>query len=513
MSVERFDLVITGSGFAGAIMAMIARRLGHSVLLLEKGSHPRFVIGESSTPLTNLLLETIALEYDLPRLLPFTKWGTWQRSYAEIGCGLKRGFSFFHHTAGQPFSRTPTHENELMVAASPHDSIADTHWYRPDFDHFLVREAQSLGADYRDQLQVEELIVEENYVEIVGRSRGGILHVQTRQLIDASGPGGFLRHHLKLGAATQPHLLSTEGLYTHFRSVPPLDTLPEFHPHPPPPYPQDASAVHHLFEGGWIWVLRFNNGITSAGVSATSQLAAELKFAEGEPAWHRLLDRFSSLRQAFAGAEPTLPFRHHQPLAFRLNQICGKNWLLLPSAAGFIDPLLSTGFPLTLLGIVRVAEMLKRHQNHYVPALEKYALATFHDFDAVELLVGALFRNLHHPGNFRWLSFLYFAPMLYCECSTRLGRRSPAAGFLMRDDERFWPEAQALLEEIIKSGVKGGTLQDRITQLIAPYDLGGLLESSRNNWYPADSSDLLRNAHKVGVTRGEMQEMLKRCGA
>ena len=31
-------------------------------------------------------------------------------------------------------------------------------------------------------------------------------------------------------------------------------------------YPVDDAAVHHIFDGGWIWVLKFNNGITSAGL-------------------------------------------------------------------------------------------------------------------------------------------------------------------------------------------------------------------------------------------------------
>ena len=40
------DLAIIGSGFGGSLTAMIARRLGLSVLLLERGTHPRFAIGE-----------------------------------------------------------------------------------------------------------------------------------------------------------------------------------------------------------------------------------------------------------------------------------------------------------------------------------------------------------------------------------------------------------------------------------------------------------------------------------
>ena len=55
-----YDIAIIGSGFAGSLLAMVARRLGRSVVLLEKAKHPRFAIGESSTPLANLILEDLA---------------------------------------------------------------------------------------------------------------------------------------------------------------------------------------------------------------------------------------------------------------------------------------------------------------------------------------------------------------------------------------------------------------------------------------------------------------------
>ena len=140
---REFDLAIVGAGFGGSLMAMIAHQLGLSVVLLEQGRHPRMAIGESTTPLSNLLLEKLSATYDLPRIAPLAKWGSWQRTYPEIACGLKRGFTFFHQ------------EDELLVAASPHDDIADTHWYRADVDHFLVREAQRLGVDYRESVRIE----------------------------------------------------------------------------------------------------------------------------------------------------------------------------------------------------------------------------------------------------------------------------------------------------------------------------------------------------------------------
>src|SRR3954466_8750032 len=116
---EEADLVVLGGGFAGALMALVAHRIGLRTVLIEKGRHPRFAIGESSTPITNLVLEGLAQTYNLPRLLPLTKYGHWQAAYPHLAWGLKGGFPFARHTAGQAFEPHPKHTNELLVAASP----------------------------------------------------------------------------------------------------------------------------------------------------------------------------------------------------------------------------------------------------------------------------------------------------------------------------------------------------------------------------------------------------------
>src|SRR5688572_29821780 len=137
-------------------MSMVLRRLGKSVLLLERGAHPRFVIGESSTPFSNLLLESLAEEYDFPFLRSLSEWGQWQENFPELPVGLKRGFTFYHHTPGDrlDFADRAT---QLLVAASPNDRVADTHWYRPAFDEFLVRKAQELGVVYRDHTTISDV--------------------------------------------------------------------------------------------------------------------------------------------------------------------------------------------------------------------------------------------------------------------------------------------------------------------------------------------------------------------
>jgi FADH2 O2-dependent halogenase len=78
-----------------------------------------------------------------------------QRARPDVACGLKRGFTFLFHQPYTRFTDGPRHDHQLMVAASPRDEIADTHWCRPDFDHALVREAEAGGVRYLDETRLE----------------------------------------------------------------------------------------------------------------------------------------------------------------------------------------------------------------------------------------------------------------------------------------------------------------------------------------------------------------------
>ena len=56
MSEHTCDVLVVGSGFGGSLMAMVLAKLGFRSLVVERGNHPRFALGESSTPLANLVL-------------------------------------------------------------------------------------------------------------------------------------------------------------------------------------------------------------------------------------------------------------------------------------------------------------------------------------------------------------------------------------------------------------------------------------------------------------------------
>ena len=142
------DVAIVGSRLRRLAAARSSlRQRGRRVALIERGRHPRFAIGESTTPLTNLLLEELADRYDLPQIRPFSKWGTWQRAHPERRLRPEARLHVLPPPARRAHSRTTrTHARQLLVAASPHDDIADTHWYRPDFDRALVERSRAAGA-------------------------------------------------------------------------------------------------------------------------------------------------------------------------------------------------------------------------------------------------------------------------------------------------------------------------------------------------------------------------------
>ena len=575
MNKQNFQIAIVGSGFAGSLLAMMARQLGFSTVLVERGRHPRFAIGESSTPLANLLLEEISVAYDLPSVRPLCKWGSWQTQLPHLGCGLKRGFTFYHHEFGKAFSTDAARENQLLVGANPNEEIADTHWYRRDFDQYLMMQAQKLGVTYLDETLLETAREETNGIRLTGTQHGEPMEISAEFVIDATGPRGFLHRALGLPEKTLANLPATQGLFSHFENV---GALPESFsvPGQTPPYPPEQAAVHHVFPGGWIWVLKFNNGLTSAGVAATDEVANELNFKEGEPAWQRLLQKLPSVAEIFRHARATIPFVHTPRLSFQSGAVTGARWALLPSAAGFVDPLLSTGFPLTLLGVQRMGEILKtvasailadvergfqpggknladgsalanceRHptadgfsgrqdaalygrqgcpplpgnaaawlDSKFQQQLRDYAAQTTLELETAARLVGALYTNMNRFEVFKELSLLYFTAASFSETARRLGKPELADGFLLCRHPVFAKQFVTICE------AAGGTLSadglkifsKNIRAAIEPLDVAGLTDDSRHPWYPALAADLLRNAGKVNATEDEIRAMLARCG-
>jgi FADH2 O2-dependent halogenase len=512
------ELAIVGSGFAGSILAMIARRLGYRVMLFERGRHPRFAIGESASPLAGVLIEQLADRYDLPRLRPLSAFGTWQRTYPDVVCGMKRGFTYFKHQIDRQYRAASDRSNQLLVAASPNDELSDTHWLRADVDHFLVREAIALGVDYLDEVTFDAVEWHsDDSATLAGTRRGATLRVRADFVVDASGPRGFFSRALGLDDRGFDAYPKTQALYSHFVDVARCDQMSHFVAAGTPPYPVDDAALHHVFDGGWMWVLRFGNGVTSAGIAVTDWSAADLRLSDGEPAWQRFLARYPSIAAQFADATAIREFTWMPRVAYRASRAAANRWAMLPSAAAFIDPLFSTGIPLTLLGIERLAEILRRG-GATNDALLRYSDVTLAEADHTARFIAGCYAAFPRFDVFTAYSMFYFAAASFSEMQRRLtwpaeaaSRRRPppehaSAGFLRAADHVFASALRELSPTVCTPGID---YLDRIANATESINIAGLCERARQNWYPVDFDDTIRGAAKLRLTPEEVRAGLE----
>jgi FADH2 O2-dependent halogenase len=189
---------------------------------------------------------------------------------------------------------------------------------------------------------------------------------------------------------------------------------------------------------------------------------------------------------------------------------------MLPSAAGFVDPLLSTGFALTLMGIERLARIVGRGfvSDELVGQLEGYGEQTEGELLAASRLIGALYATMGNFPAFMAVSLLYFASVSFAETAYRLGKAELATGFLLREHASFGPASRRLLEQAHRlHGVdETRVFTDEVLGVIAPFNVGRFGGPALGNCYPVCAEDLLSAGPKFGVSREEIVSMLDRSG-
>jgi FADH2 O2-dependent halogenase len=249
-----------------------------------------------------------------------------------------------------------------------------------------------------------------------------------------------------------------------------------------------------------MWVLRFDNGVTSAGVAVSDGLAAELRLSDGEAAWHRLLVRYPTIAAQFASAQPIREFTWMPTLAYRTTVASGPGWALLPSAAAFVDPLFSTGIPLTLLGIERIAELLER--SHQLDA-DAYSDTTLAEADHTARFISGCYAAFPRFGDFVAYSMFYFAAASFSEMARRLKQRG--RGFLCAEDQTFAVD----LARLSPRRATRADLHRDVASVVERINVAGLCDPSKRNWYGVDLEDAVRGAHKLGVAPRDVEELIR----
>lgn len=334
--MQTFDVAILGSGMAGTILATLLAKQNVSVILIDASSHPRFAVGESTIPHTSLLLSLLAQQYGVPEIDNLA-YPDRIAQHVCTTCGIKRSFGFAYHRPGQPHQHPYAHH----FGTSSKD---ENHLFRQDTDVYLLHTAVQYGATLALNTRVTNIDFRPGGVHLTTHNDNPI---HARFVIDGTGHTGVLANQLGLRETPTRLQHHSRTLFTHMIDVQPFAADSPFL------LPWEKSTLHHVFEGGWFWVIPFNNRTSSTNRLVSVGLTVDpRKYPRPEqpPAteFQQFLNQFPSIAQQFQHAKAIRPWVSTGRVQYSSHQIVGQRYCLMAHSAGFVDPLYSRGLINTL---------------------------------------------------------------------------------------------------------------------------------------------------------------------
>ena len=350
---KKFDVAIIGSGMGGSTLAAILARQGLNVVVFEAGQHPKFAIGESTILETSEMMRALAEFYDVPELVYFSSEN--YLDYAGTTHGVKRHFGFVHHTAGQD----PTPERTLQAIIPKQPYGHELHIYRQDSDSFLTSVAISYGATILQNTSVAEVDFSDDGVEIT-TAKGE--KYQANYIVDAGGFRSLLAE--KFDLRDFDLQTNTRGIFTHMVDVPCFHDVSFSKEENRVPFRWSEGTLHHLFEGGWLWVIPFNNyaeatnPVVSVGLLLDPRVHPASKDISPEEEFYGFIEQFPGIKKQFTDAKPIRGWVRAERLQYSAKHVVGDRFALLGHAVGFIDPIYSKGLYVTHITIMLLADLL-----------------------------------------------------------------------------------------------------------------------------------------------------------
>jgi FADH2 O2-dependent halogenase len=341
---ERYDVAILGAGMAGGMLGSVLARNGVKVLLIDAGSHPRFAVGESTIPYTSATTRIIAQRYQVPEIEALDSFQSIHDKVTPM-CGRKQNFGFIYHQQGRP--QDPEQINQLVV---PSWQRTETHLFRQDIDAYLFHVAVGYGAEPRLGTRITDIEIDPASGVLLRSERGE--EFRAKYLVDGSGFRSPVAE--ALGLRDQPTRARhhSRALFTHMLGVTPFDDAEAATSHKQPS-PWHHGTLHHVFDGGWLWVIPFNNheesrnGLCSVGLTLDERVFPKPDVTPQEE-FDDFLGRFPDIAEQFAGAKAVRPWVSTDRLQYSATRTIGDRYCLTAHAAGFIDALYSRGLTNTL---------------------------------------------------------------------------------------------------------------------------------------------------------------------
>ena len=341
---EQFDVAILGAGFEGSMLGIILACNGAKVVIIDAGTHPRFALGESTVRHTFRMIKIMAERFGVPEFKTEFNSGELIHKHVSSGFGVKTNFGFMIHHEGQ--HQRPEEATQLVIP--PYREGYEAHLFRQDTDQYLTYTAIHHGATVKYMTRVKEVETDKQGVTLKTDKRETI---RARFIADASGGGHVLSRMWNLRDDPIRCKTNTRCLFTHMIDVKPYDDLKLPYGVPQAPRRWYQGTCHHLFDGGWVWVIPFDNREGSTNKCVSVGLSFDIrKFPKPtditpDEEWRRFLTRFPSIYEQFKDAKPVRDWISSDRLQISLKQTVGDRWAIMAggTGSGFLDAIFSRG--------------------------------------------------------------------------------------------------------------------------------------------------------------------------
>ncbi|MFN2542245.1 MAG: NAD(P)/FAD-dependent oxidoreductase [Chthoniobacterales bacterium] len=324
--IDIYDVAIIGGGPAGSVAAALLARAGRRVVVFEREKFPRFHIGESLLPFSTKAFTRLDLQEKLLAAGFMKKFGG-----EMFGSCSEKGTKFYFKDA---YRSQTDHAYQVT---------------RADFDKLLLDHAAESGAEVRERTMVARVTLADEHVDLALGENGSAENIRARYIIDASGRNSILGN--QLGIKKNYDHLQKLSLFAHYEGV---------------WRPEGIDATLTLLIRGidrWFWVIPLSAHRTSIGVVLDKETFRAAKMS-AEDFLERALAEQPIIAKRMSGAHRASEVYVTTDFSYRSTRLHGERWLLAGDAAGFIDPIFSSGVFLAVFSGEQCADALNEALDH-----------------------------------------------------------------------------------------------------------------------------------------------------
>ncbi|HEU0209479.1 MAG TPA: NAD(P)/FAD-dependent oxidoreductase [Candidatus Udaeobacter sp.] len=340
MSSRIYDVAIIGGGPAGSTAAGLLARAGRHVILFERERFPRFHIGESLLPFSMNAFTRLGIQEKFLRAGFMKKYG------GEImGACSETGTRFYFKDG---YRSQTDHAYQVT---------------RADFDKVLLDHAAESGAQVHEQTVVSNVMfagdevtlsykrIQSDNTALASSVREGSQRdppatrgeIRARYLVDASGRTSVLGRQFNI-KKTYDHLQKL-SVFAHYDGIWRAEGI------------DGTLTVLIRSADRWFWLIPLTSSRTSVGVVLDSEIFRKSKLSP-EDFLEQAVAEQPTIAKRMINARRVSKAYVEADFSYRNADLHGDRWLLAGDAAGFIDPVFSSGVFLAVYSGEKCADAL-----------------------------------------------------------------------------------------------------------------------------------------------------------